>query len=231
MADTEINSFLMKFKTLCCAGMNASLNMSCSNGKATVTLQADVGFIGPPPPLAPQTPIKHRNPAYHRRIARRQAMRQTSNYSVKAEQAAAVMDEDILVEADKPDSVVDNEGAEQAPYNNDIDSNEQCTEQCGEEIDSDELERDKLVDQVIIHLVPPSDCRKKIPNAKEVEIEIRDRFASIGVQVKDFRCKTDSLGQFKTSLVKISPTNLKLIWGRRLGLQDCALMEYKKPDG
>ena len=114
MADTEINSFLMKFKTLCCAGMNASLNMSCSNGKATVTLQAEVGFIGPPPTPAPQTPMKHKNPAYYRRIARRKAMRQTSDHSVKAEEAAAVMDEDVYVDADKPGSVVDNEGDEQA---------------------------------------------------------------------------------------------------------------------
>ena len=100
MADSEIASFLTKFKYLCCSGVNASLNVTCSSGKATVTLQAEVGFIGPPPTPAPQTPMKHRNPAYHRRIARRKAMRQTSDHSVKAEEAAAVMDEDILVEAD-----------------------------------------------------------------------------------------------------------------------------------
>ena len=100
-------------------------------------------------------------------------MRQTTDNSVKAEEGAAVMDEDILVEADQPDSVVDNEGAEQAPYSNNIDS----IEQCEEDIDADKLERDKLIDQVIIHLVPPSDFRKKLPTAKEVENEIRDRFA------------------------------------------------------
>ena len=57
------------------------LNMSCSNGKAAVTLHAKIGLIDPPSSQAPQTPVKRRNPAYQRRIAKRHAMRQTEHHS------------------------------------------------------------------------------------------------------------------------------------------------------
>ena len=48
MAEVELNSFITKFKYLCHAGFDASLNLSCAHGKATVTLQAEIGFMGPP---------------------------------------------------------------------------------------------------------------------------------------------------------------------------------------
>ena len=38
-----------------------------------------------------------------------------------------------------------------------------------EETDTEELARDKLVNEVIIYAVPPSDCRKSMQNAEEVE--------------------------------------------------------------
>ena len=57
MADTEIESFLTKFKHLCSGGINASLNISSSQGKAIVTLHAEIGAISAP--TAPQTSSKH----------------------------------------------------------------------------------------------------------------------------------------------------------------------------
>ena len=62
-----------------------------------------------------------------------------------------------------------------------IDSNVDHIEQSEEEVDADELAGDKLVDQFIVYTVPPSDCRKKLPDSKEVENEIRESFATIGV--------------------------------------------------
>ena len=64
-----------------------------------------------------------------------------------------------------------------------------------------------------------------------MENEIREKFATIGVQVLDMKVKSSSLGKFDSSLVKITPTNLKLIWGRRLGLQNCAVSELKPTNG
>ena len=55
MADPEIASFLTKFKFLCNAGVNASLNISSCHGKATVTLQADLGPLSKPS-IIPQSP-------------------------------------------------------------------------------------------------------------------------------------------------------------------------------
>ena len=176
------------------------------------------------------SPVKRRNPAYQRRIAKRHAMRQTEHHSNEAEEASVIVNEDILNEADKPvlvddTSLNDSERAVQVQSDIKVDLNEHSEE----ELDADELARDKLVDQVIVYIVPPSDCRKKLPDLKKVEEEIRERFASIGAQVIDMKIKSSSLGKFESSLVKITPINLKLIWGRRLGLQNWAVVEFKKP--
>ena len=107
MADAEIDSFLTKFKYLCSEGINASLNITSSNGKAIVTLHAEIGAIGAP--KSPKTPVKHRSPAYNRRIARRQAMRQTSdeNHLVEAGEASTEFGTVTVNEALKPVMVYD----------------------------------------------------------------------------------------------------------------------------
>ena len=110
MADTEIDSFLTKFKYVCSEGINASLNITSSNGKAIVTLHAEIGAIGAP--KSPKTPLKHRSPAYYRRIARRQAMRQTvdENHSVEAGEASTEFGTVIVNETAKP--VMEDDAAE-----------------------------------------------------------------------------------------------------------------------
>ena len=52
-----------------------------------------------------------------------------------------------------------------------------------DDIDKDEVERDKLVEELFIYAVPPSDIRKKMQSVNYVEIEVRERFNSIGVEV------------------------------------------------
>ena len=85
----------------------------------------------------------------------------------------------------------------------------------------------RLVQEVIVYAVPPTDIRKRKQTVDEVESEIKDRFSSIGVQVKAIRHRMDK-GCYESSLVSIDPpVNLKTIWGRRLGLQNCALIEFK----
>ena len=61
----------------------------------------------------------------------------------------------------------------------------------------------------------------------EVKKEVKERFYSIGVEIQDMYIKEDRLGKFDRSLVKITPVNLRRIWGRRLGLQNCAVVEHK----
>ena len=162
MAEVELNSFITKFKYLCHAGFDASLNLSCAHGKATVTLQAEIGFMGPPPSQVPHTPFKRRSPAYSRRIARRQTMRQSENHAEEASPTLGLIDEDILSKAEAPTATVDNDILPETGSVNEgeravqaqADSNVTLIEQIEEEVDEHELALDKLVDQVIVHVVP-----------------------------------------------------------------------------
>ena len=100
-----------------------------------------------------------------------------------------------------------------------------------EEIDEAEKASDKLIDEVIVYAVPPSDIRKSMQNVNEVETEVKAKFSSLGVEVNDMKIKSNKQGRFESSLVKISPPiNLNRIWGRRLGLTYCAVVEFKGTD-
>ena len=59
------------------------------------------------------------------------------------------------------------EVAEQACLNSNVDYDEI------EEIDEAEKARDKLIDEVIVYAVPPSDIRKSMQNVNEVETEVK----------------------------------------------------------
>ena len=80
MAYGEVDSFLLKFKYLWHAGVQASLKIESKDGKANVCLSSEVGSI--PPPFPPQSK-KKRNQAYIRRQEKRNAARQ------EAEKASA----------------------------------------------------------------------------------------------------------------------------------------------
>ena len=58
-------------------------------------------------------------------------------------------------------------------------------------VDRKEAERDRLVQEVIVYAVPPTDIRKRRQSVDEVDSKIKDRFSSIGVQVKAIRHRTD----------------------------------------
>ena len=183
MADTEIESFITKFKHLCKIGINASLNLSSSNGKATVTLHAELGYI-PPPSNVPLTPLRHRSPAYYRRIARRQAMRQNSE-EISSVEVSSTVENVTVKEAVKPVPVVKVTKSSDVSYSNKDTRAEEVLEDVTaeekERLDKAELELDKLVENVFIHAVPPSDIRQRIPDVDEVEQEIRDKFHSLRV--------------------------------------------------
>ena len=54
------------------------------------------------------------------------------------------------------------------------------------------------------------------------------RLSSMGVEVLSIRHRTKSGGKHESSLVKLTPVNLNRIWGRRLGLKNCAVVEFKR---
>ena len=92
-----------------------------------------------------------------------------------------------------------------------------------EEAARDEAAKDKIIDKVIVYAVT-----RAIENKENVETEIREKFASIGVKVIDMKTKSNFRGLFEKCLVDVSPVNLKLIWGRRLGLKNCSAIAYEE---
>ena len=100
MAHLEIESFVLKFRNLCSAGYKATLSVEAEDGKASICLKADIGYVPPsfPPPHSHGPPPRvHRSPSYYRRQERRKAA------------AAATLDD----KADK--AGIHNDGAEIAP--------------------------------------------------------------------------------------------------------------------
>ena len=190
-----------------------------------ISKTAEIGTISAP--KEPPTPWKHRSPAYYRRLARRQANRQTvdENSSVEAGEASSVVDGILDNEAVKP-VMVDNDAPLRAESSHVLEDAEQAC--LNSNVDYAEIEG---IDEVIVYAVPPSDIRKSMQNANEVETEVKEKFSSLGVEVKDMKIKSNKQGKFESSLVKISPpVNLNRIWGRRLGLTYCAVVEFKETD-
>ena len=74
MTHLEIDSFVVKFKNLCSAGYKATLTLDAEDGKASVCLKANLGYVPPPFPSAqPYRPPPHGGPSYYRRQGRRKA--------------------------------------------------------------------------------------------------------------------------------------------------------------
>ena len=82
MAVSEIDTFYFKFKNLCVAGINATLTLHSEEGRAQVTLNADLGHLGPV--VSPsQHPHGRNGPARVRRRERRAAARQSEEASTE----------------------------------------------------------------------------------------------------------------------------------------------------
>ena len=101
MANSEIDSFVGKFKTLCQAGRNASLTLSSNAGKAVMNLCLDFGVLRLQDDSPPQHPSHQtRNgPSQQRRRERRAAARQSA--AEQAEASLSSEEKDVLKEAEK----------------------------------------------------------------------------------------------------------------------------------
>ena len=92
MASNEIDSFVLKFRNLCYAGLKATLTLDAENGEAFVSLKAGLGHL-PAPSIVPphyhhgHKPLSaYRGPAYHRRQERRKA---AAKHNLEAEKASS----------------------------------------------------------------------------------------------------------------------------------------------
>ena len=189
----KLDNFVKQFQCLQSSGYDASLNVESKLGEMFITLSCKVGRTVPPPtfPLAPFAVItpKTRNPSYFRRQACRKAMRDSKkelNDSFTSEAEQVMEDVDIVENSDvkpndvsqiivaekttesesssveltgsKDETLIQNEASVEdvAPVEDDV-----------EEVDLDELARDRIIDDVIAYAVT-----KPIERTEVVEREI-----------------------------------------------------------
>ena len=118
------------------------------------------------------------------------------------------------------ESVTRNENSIQTPDTTNV---EACQSEA-EEVDEEERKRDKDVEKVVI-----SPVTRPIEDENDVRQEVHQRFSALGVKVIELRTYADRNGKYKTGVAVISPVNLNRIWGRRLGLKNCSVIEYFDP--
>ena len=80
MVNAEIDSFVVKFKSLWAAGYKATLSLESCMGEVVINLNCKVGRTKPPPMpfMSPVVmPNKNRSPSYYRRQVRRKTTRES----------------------------------------------------------------------------------------------------------------------------------------------------------
>ena len=231
----EMDSFYFKFKRLVSAGIKAELTIDADNGEAIIGLKAKLGHLEFKNVEVDQCQSpRYRGPSYFRRQKRRHEER-------KNEQTSTV-DTVVTKKEEKVDSVCDaavkamckqetKRSAAEVVSDDNLENPEAATAVDLDEIEArerareekEEASKDRNVEQVVI-----SSVTEPMESKLKVEEEIKFKFGRIGVTVKDMMTTTKN-GKFQSSLVNVTPTNLKRIWGRRLGLDNCSIIAYEKP--
>ena len=242
MAGVDIDSFVNKFKSLWSAGHNATLNIESKLGEVEISLRCKIGRSSPPP----STPFssfglspKYRSPSYYRRQARRKDRRKL-NDSAEEDHFIPLADQVSESRSSQEDNIVDDSEslklAEKASGNVEVSENNgksseevvhNSIEDSTEEVEKDELARDKIIEEILVYAVVGG--VGTVEKKDVVEQEIVHKLADIGVTVESMQTFSTHDGKFDQSRVRTTPVNLKSIWGRRLGLKKCAVIEYRSP--
>ena len=198
-ANVELNSFIAKFRYLCCAGFKASLTLKSEDGQAHVLFDVNLGALPAPVTLPPPGYCKKpRSPAYFRRQEKRrqertkneagEAKKEPCNVdakSVSIEEAGVAAEmclmEDVNNKSEIKDRDLGRDILEKSTCENqNITANDEILAE--ESIDQDEenyfdeqeAAQDKLVDKIFVYATPePTESLGK------VEIEVREKFARI----------------------------------------------------
>ena len=106
----ELDSFIAKFRYLCCAGFKSSLTISSENGQACVLFDVNLGALPVPVNLPPPRYCKQpRSPSYFRRQEKRRQERSNG----KGEEAISI--------SKVAETVANDDSAENAEnYNEDV---------------------------------------------------------------------------------------------------------------
>ena len=176
MAQTEIDSFVKKFKSLWNSGFNATLNLESKLGEVEIALNCKVGRVSPPPSVPPtffSSSPRNRSPSYFRRQARRRASRDSLNVLLESH-----ADEDNEVNGSENSDTVNLVDDEESNVRGDNvslsatvaeesnlaigvepkEANVELADDDVEEVDEEELKRDKIIEEVVISSVKPKFC-------------------------------------------------------------------------
>jgi hypothetical protein len=236
---SEIDSFIFKFRNLTHSGRDANLTFVSKAGKVSVKLDVDLGSFPVPPRYhhqpSPQIPRTRNGASYQRRLLKRAEARIKA--AEEASKEISVEEAEILAVAEEAFVQANNgveETAGEAPLrHNDVIAKPLEDEVCPDKeynesivtaesaVDHAEAARDRIVKKVLISPVTEPNEKKE-----SVEKEILAKFEAIGVTVENMKSRSTLRGEFKGSIIEISPVNLNKIWGRRLGLKNCSLISY-----
>ena len=201
MAREEIDSFILKFKSLLLSGRNASLVMKCDAGKAEVCLNVHLGHV-PPPPVQVRQQRSCNGPSRQRRRLRRAAARTTS---VAEEVTEANEDE---TEAAEAINAKDNESNIVQPDPETL-KDEFCSDDTLENHapNTSEKESDEaLIEKILV----TADCQADWKNEYVTKL-VDEKLNSIGIKMESIVVNRNVRKCFESCLVMIQPQSRKSI--------------------
>ena len=187
MARAEIDSFIVKFKTLLLSGKKSTLVIKSNNGKAEVSLDVELGEVIPPP--------HHRGhgsrdgPSRQRRRQRRAAAREvqkTENENYMAAEA----------------TIVDEVNQKEIEHNTLKD--EFCSDEIFKEKDLSSLDNNvngDLVDKIVVKY---SDVHQK----SDTEKVVKEKLLSVGIEANKIESVRVEQGTSNV-VVKLKPVDKK----------------------
>jgi hypothetical protein len=198
MARTEIDSFIVKFKSLLLSGRNATLEIKSNAGKAEVNLRVELGDVSCPPAQHPHQRWPRNGPARQRRRVRRAEEREAA----KAEENAEVNTEEVT-------EGLENDPAEKAmvlPANDTTNKSETLRDEfCSDE--SFEKSSDKnLVEQILV----TADCQADWSDNVVTKL-VDEKLATIGIIMKSIIVNRNVRRCFESCIVTIEPAKKETI--------------------
>ena len=227
--DFALASF-WEFARIWRSGKKCKLVLNCDGGVGELHLVAGLGAAEerhfPPQDFKQQQ--RKKTPSQLRREERRRKERESKQVEAEVEAVEVSEEAENIMNnehnnAEKAD-VIENQTSRVAG----IDATEVTDEVCPddvyheEEIDPAEAARDKMVEKIIIYPV----TKKWKVDKNAIENEIKDKLNLMQVNVKNIETKRTIFGEFNGSIVETSPVNLNKVWGRRLGVTNCAIISF-----
>ena len=194
MARTEIDSFIVKFKSLLLSGRNATLELKSNAGKAQVNLYVELGDVSCPPAQHPHPRWPRDGPSRQRRRLKRAAEREAEKAEDNAEKATVPV-QNRAEEANRPAKETTDE-----------------VETLKDEFCSDEsFEKEKASDNDVVEkILVTADCQADWSNQVVTKL-VDEKLATIGIRMQSIIVNRNIRRCFESCLVTIQPMKKQLI--------------------